>query len=109
VRHIACCFKRPESVIVASALTGVLRSEHAHFSLIWDKASCAQRTVLLALARERGHPLSCDYANRHGLPGPSGVQRALDGLEREELVRREKGETWIAEPFLAEWIVREQV
>jgi uncharacterized protein len=92
-----------------SALTGVLRSEHAHFSLIWDRASGAQRNVLLALAQERGRLFSRDYADRHGLPGPSGVQRALEGLEREELVRREKGETWIAEPFLAEWIIQEQV
>src|SRR3954447_9789081 len=33
------------------ALAKVLRSEHAHFSLVWDRASPAQRLVLQALAR----------------------------------------------------------
>jgi hypothetical protein len=88
------------------ALAGVLRSEHAHFSLLWDRAASAQRRLLLALAREPGHPLSGAYRARHRLPAPSTVQRALEALERDEVVAREHGLARIAEPFLAEWLAQ---
>jgi hypothetical protein len=93
---------------VAAALERVLRSEHAHFTLIWEQSSRVQRVVLQALAAE---PLvaatSEEFRARHGLPGGSSVQRALDALLDDELVVRERpGAYRIAEPFLAEWIVR---
>ena len=94
-----------------AALTGVLRSEHAHFSLVWENASAVQRLVLLALAREGpGAPLGSGYRRRHGLAGGPSVQKALTALMRRELVvRRARGEYAIAEPFLAEWILRNEV
>jgi hypothetical protein len=91
-----------------AALTRVLSSEHAHFSLVWERASAAQRRVLAALASEPGRPLSSDYRRRHGLPAASSVQRALEALEREELVVRDGGAARLAEPFLGEWLVRER-
>ncbi len=89
------------------AVAAVLRSEHAHFSLVWDRASATQKRLLQALAREPGRPFTGDYRRRHDLPGPSTVQRALEALARGELVTREAGVHRIAEPFLAEWIARE--
>ncbi|MDX6656234.1 MAG: hypothetical protein QOH62_1027 [Solirubrobacteraceae bacterium] len=86
------------------ALSKVLRSEHAHFSLVWADAAGGQRQVLQALAREPGAPLSGEYRRRHGLPAPSSVQKALGALEREELVARVDGQVRIVEPFLCEWI-----
>jgi len=91
---------------MAVALDRVLRSEHAHFTLVWDRASAVQRRVLQALADEPGRPLSAAYARRHQLPGPSSVQKALRTLEREELTGRVEGEVRIVEPFLTEWIRR---
>jgi uncharacterized protein len=89
------------------ALERLLRAEHAHFGLVWEKAARAQRLVLHALAREPGRPLAGEYRRRHGLPGPSSVQRALDALRKEELVARgADGEHRIVEPFLAEWLRR---
>jgi hypothetical protein len=89
------------------ALEKLLRSEHAHFGLVWEKAARAQRLVLQALAAEPGRPLSGEYRRRHGLPGPSSVQRALGALVKDELVARDgNGEYRIAEPFLAEWLQR---
>ncbi|MGE5273840.1 MAG: AAA family ATPase [Verrucomicrobiota bacterium] len=90
-----------------AAIDRVLRSENAHFTLIWDRASRVQRATLQALAAE---PLvaatSREFRRRHGLPGGSSVQRALDTLVAEELVVREgAGSYRIAEPFLAEWIL----
>ena len=91
---------------VARGLERVLRSEHAHFSRIWEESARAQRLLLQALARRPGRPLTADYRRRHGLPGPSATQRALEYLERGELVARKSGEAWIAEPFLAAWLRR---
>lgn len=88
-----------------AALEKVLRSEHAHFSLIWDGAAAAQRELLQALAREPGRPLSGEYRRRHGLPPASTVQKALEALVRRELVAKDGGESRIAEPFLREWVL----
>ena len=88
------------------ALEATLRSEHSHFSLLWDTISGAQKRVLQALAQEGpGRPLSGDYQRRHSLPSTPTVQTALSALERAELVRRiGRGEYRIAEPFLTVWI-----
>ncbi|HEX3911734.1 MAG TPA: ATP-binding protein [Solirubrobacteraceae bacterium] len=88
------------------ALEALLRSEHAHFSLLWERAAAAQRLVLLALAAEQpGRPLSSDYQSRHSLPSTATVQTALGALVDAELLSRiGRGEYRIAEPFLAEWI-----
>ena len=93
---------------LAAAVDRVLQSENAHFALIWYRASRVQRATLQALAAE---PLvaatSREFRRRHGLPGGSSVQRALDALVAEELVVREAAGSYrIAEPFLAEWILR---
>jgi AAA+ ATPase superfamily predicted ATPase len=91
---------------LAAALDRVLRSEHAHFTLVWDRASAIQRRVLQALADEPGRPLSAEYQRRHQLAATSSVQKALRTLEREELAARVEGRVRIVEPFLAEWIRR---
>jgi uncharacterized protein len=90
------------------ALDATLRSEHSHFSLVWDGISAAQKRALQALAQEQpGRPLSSDYQRRHSLPATPTVQTALGALERAELVQRVgRGEYRIAEPFLTEWIRR---
>jgi uncharacterized protein len=99
--------ERAEVADVDAALGKVLRSEHAHFSLLWERSSAVQRLVLAELAREPGHPLSADYRHRHNLPGPSTVQRAVETLERGELVARDRGLVRIVEPFLAAWLLRD--
>jgi hypothetical protein len=86
------------------ALAAVLRSEHAHFSLLWDGASAVQKQVLQALAREAGHPFSAAYRERNSLPPATNVQKALAALKKQELVDGEAGAYRITEPFLAEWL-----
>lgn len=88
-----------------AALADVLRSEDSHFTVLWGRATAHQRVLLQALAQEPGHPLASDYRRRHGLPSPASVQRALGSLEQSELVSRLRGEAWIREPFLAEWVL----
>lgn len=87
------------------ALAGVLRSEHAHFSLLWERAAKSQRLLLEALAREQpGRPLSSDYRHEHGLPGAATMQKAARALREREVISGARGEYRIVEPFLAEWI-----
>ena len=90
---------------VSAGLAGVLRSEHAHFSLLWENSSAGQRLLLEALAAEPGRPYKEDYRRRHGLRSATNVQKALAGLSNRELVaKRPTGDYAIVEPFFAEWI-----
>jgi hypothetical protein len=89
------------------ALDAVLRSEHAHFSLLWEDLSAAQKLILQALAVEPGRPYTGEYRQRHNLPATTNVQKALGALERREVIAGDKGAYRIAEPFLGEWIVRQ--
>ena len=89
------------------ALARVLRAETAHFQRVWEEASRAQRQTLDALAREPAQPpLSAAYRRTHGLPGSSTVQRTIEALVEDELLERDGDGYRIAEPFLAEWILR---
>ena len=92
------------------ALHRVLRSETAHFRRIWEDAPKAQRLTLEALAKDPGQPpLSTAYRRKHNLPGTSTIQRALEALTEDELVQRHQDGYRIAEPFLAEWILDNEV
>ena len=94
---------------VEAALADVLRAEHNNLSRVWEGATGNERLVLLAL---RGGPASL-YAEETrltaGLPAPTFVQRAVSALVREDVVEKDAGGRYrIAEPFLAEWIGREE-
>jgi uncharacterized protein len=92
------------------ALGRVLRSETAHFRRIWEEAPKAQRLTLEALARDPGQPpLSIAYRREHNLPGTSTIQRALEALSEDELIQRHQAGYRISEPFLAEWILQNDV
>jgi uncharacterized protein len=90
----------------ARALENVLHAENAHFTLVWESASRAQRLLLQAVAIEPGRVQGESYRARYGLPAASTVQRAAETLAAEELLARaEDGAYFIAEPFLREWIL----
>jgi hypothetical protein len=91
-----------------AAGAAVLRSENAHFTLVWENASGVQRLALQALAREPGRALADDYRRRHGLPAASSVQKALAALGAQELVARDAAGYRIVEPFLAQWVLRNE-
>jgi hypothetical protein len=95
---------------VESALGRVLRSEHNHFAELWDNAPHQQRLLMLALADEPTATIySRDYHSRHQLPANPSLQTALAALLKKEIAgRSESGEYSIIEPFLADWLQREQ-
>ena len=88
------------------AMAKVLRSEHSHFSDLWDRATSNQRLLLAALAAEAGRPLTESYRLRHDLRGTSVTQNAVDALVQQEIVAKDAGFVRICEPFYAEWIQR---
>jgi hypothetical protein len=66
------------------ALADLLRSEHAHFSLIWGRAAPTQRALLQALAVEPGRPYASEYRRRHkrAAGGGGACRRRADRPER---------------------------
>jgi AAA+ ATPase superfamily predicted ATPase len=89
-----------------SALNAVLRSENAHFSLLWESSSNVQKLVLQALSGGPGRPYTEEYRDEYDLPPLSAVQSALKALTQREVVLGKAGEYRIVEPFLAEWLRR---
>jgi hypothetical protein len=92
------------------AVGRVLRSEGNHFAQLWDEAPHAQRLLMLALAEEpTGSIYSAAYREGHELPATPTLQTALAGLIRKEIAGRDAdGDYRVIEPFLAEWLQREQ-
>ncbi len=77
---------------------------------LWDDATHPQRLLMLALADEPTPGVySSDYHSRHDLPANPTLQTALAGLVHKEIVgRNTAGEYSLIEPFLAEWLERDQ-
>jgi hypothetical protein len=90
--------------LLALALGDVLRSEHTHFGLLWERSTPSQKLVMEALAREPGHPFKAEYRRRHGLGPATNVQRALKTLEQNEIAIGQGGAYQLVEPFLAAWL-----
>jgi hypothetical protein len=95
---------------VNEALTRVLRSEHNHLAKLWDDAPYPQRILMLALAEEPAAGVyGSEYRSRHDLPPTPTLQIALQGLTKKEIVgRNADGDYCVIEPFLADWVEREQ-
>jgi hypothetical protein len=92
------------------AVARVLRSEHNHFTQLWDEAPHPQRLLMLALADEpTGSIYSAAYHERHELPANPTLQTALGGLINKEIAgRNADGDYCVIEPFLTQWLQREQ-
>lgn len=95
---------------VDTALGRVLRSEANHFSVLWDEAPHPQRLLMLALADEPTAAVySTAYHQRHELPPNPTLQTAMAGLIRKEIAGRDSdGGYRVIEPFLVQWLKREQ-
>jgi hypothetical protein len=98
------------TAIIEQALTNVLRSENNHLAQLWDDAPKQQRLVMLALAEEPTDSMySAAYRERHELPSNPSLQTALGALSQKEIVGRDAaGRYALVEPFVAEWLMREQ-
>lgn len=90
------------------AMDAVLRSENAHFALVWEDAGRNERLLLQALAAEpNAQILAEDYRRRHKLGAASTIQYTAAKLAGAELIGRSPaGRYRIVEPFLREWLRR---
>jgi hypothetical protein len=94
---------------VETALRNVLRAEHNNLARIWDSATRNERLVLLALRSGPANLYSEEARVTLGLPAATFVQRAVTSLTREDVVEKASdGRYRLAEPFLADWLEREQ-
>jgi AAA+ ATPase superfamily predicted ATPase len=95
---------------VELALERVIRSEDSHLSEVWESAAPPQRLLMVGLAEEpTASPYAAAYRERHQLSDTPALQRALEALDRREIAgRRDDGVYVLVEPFLAEWLMREQ-
>jgi AAA+ ATPase superfamily predicted ATPase len=93
---------------IEQALEDVLDSESARYVTIWDELSSSQRKLLRALALEPGTVFAEAYRRRHRLGSASTVQRALEALDRRELVepRVPDGGYLVSDLFLRLWLRR---
>ena len=97
------------AVDVEAALGDVLRAEHNNLSRVWEGATLNERLVLLALRAGSASIYAEETRLTAGLPAATFVQRAVSALAREDVVGKDAdGRYRITEPFLAEWIGREQ-
>ena len=97
------------TVDVEEALGDVLRAEHNNLARVWDAATANERLVLLALRPGPASLYAEETRINAGLPAATFVQRAVSSLVREDVVEKAAdGRYRIAEPFLPEWIGREQ-
>lgn len=96
--------------VVEQALDRVLRSEANHLTQLWDEAPHGQRLLMLALANEPTRSVYASaYRERHELPLTPTLQTALAALIRKEIVGVDEESSYcIIEPFLTEWLLREQ-
>jgi uncharacterized protein len=101
---------RATAETVEIGLERVIRSEDSHLSELWESATPPQRLLIVALAEEpTGSPYAAEYHERHELPPAPTLQRALEALKRREIAGRGgDGAYVLVEPFLAEWVRREQ-
>lgn len=94
---------------VEAGLIDVQNAEHNNLSRLWDGCTRNERVVLLAL---REGPLSLfseEVRERTGLPAATFVQRAVKALVRDDTVEQLPDKRYqLAEPFLAEWLDRDQ-
>jgi uncharacterized protein len=95
---------------VEIGLERVIRSEDSHLSELWESATPPQRLLIVALAEEpTASPYAAEYHERHELPNTPSLQRALEALIRREVAGRAAEDAYtLVEPFLAEWVRREQ-
>ena len=92
--------------LVRRALDDVLQAESARYVTILDGLSLAQQKLLRAIANQSGRVRSERYRREHRLGAASTVQRALEALNRRELIEpREDGDGYlVSDIFLRVWL-----
>lgn len=92
--------------VISESLTTLLKREDYAYSTLWDVLAANSRRFLEALASEdvAVQPFSADFIHRHGLKGPSSVQRSMSTLLSRDLIDHESGSYFISDRFFRLWL-----
>ncbi len=85
----------------------VARQDSAHFELIWQTVSRAQRVLLIALAKEPdAKPFSRQFQLDHGIGPSSSIKASLDSLVKKGILYRAlSGKYKFSDTFMRHWIL----
>jgi hypothetical protein len=91
---------------VARGLAQLVSLEAIDYVELLDECSPSQQRLLKALAREpREHVYSSEFMLEVDVSNANAIRKALDALQRRELVRRDPGRRWtVANPFFRAWL-----
>ncbi|MBW2153728.1 MAG: hypothetical protein JRH18_18925 [Deltaproteobacteria bacterium] len=86
----------------------VARQDSAHFELIWQGATPAQRTLLMALSLEpKAKPFSREFQLTYGVGPSSSIKASLDSLVKKGILyQTPAGRYRFADTFMRYWILR---
>ena len=92
--------------LVDEAVRQVIAAEDARYTTLWDSLTRAQRTLVLALAREPGRGLYAErFRQRHQLGSVGTVQKSLAVLLRRDVVEGSSVHGYsVPDVFFRAWI-----
>lgn len=95
-----------DSELIAELPVKIARQDSAHYEMIWQTATQAQRGLLIALAGDpEALPFSRDFQLRHGVGPSSSIKASLVSLEKKSIIHRAlDGRYRFADRFMPYWI-----
>ncbi|MBW2066731.1 MAG: ATP-binding protein [Deltaproteobacteria bacterium] len=94
--------------MVDQAPSVVARQDSAHFELMWQGATPAQKTLLIALSREpNAKPFSKEFQLTYGVGPSSSIKASLGSLVKKGILyQTPAGRYRFADTFMRYWILR---
>lgn len=92
--------------LIAGLPVMIARQDSAHYAMLWQTATRAQRGLLIALAGDpEALPFSKDFQMRHGIGPSSSIKASLVSLEKKGIIHRtQEGRYRFADRFMPYWI-----
>jgi uncharacterized protein len=96
-----------DAALVERALADIVDSEAPLIARLWHELAAHQQDVLRVLSLGAEQLLSSEVRDRYGLPAPSSIQRAVDGLLGRGLIVRDTEGLRFDSPFIEHWVRRQ--
>ncbi len=95
---------RLDAADVATVTNQLVASMSQVYERIWEQATLRQRAALRALASEPERIGREEVRRAYALGPLSSVQRALEGLQKQELISRYRQHYFFLDPLLRAWV-----
>jgi uncharacterized protein len=98
--------KTIDAKLIAGLPAMIARQDSAHYEMLWQTATQAQKVLLIALAANPDAlPFSKDFQLQHGIGPSSSIKASLVSLEKKGIVYRTfQGRYHFADRFMPYWI-----